>query len=218
MLEQSNNLKRLGRRLLVHAYPEFTERGIVIETGKLRSYGQVRWSDTGEIQIICHQDIIRWPEPAIIGLLAHEISHPAIEPNSSEEATDRDVISRGLGYYLAVERAFVNKYDDHRIRGGRDRYLGFQSIRKLLNFHERSTLENLLEDFNILPRESTRPRLLHDTAIHDGLGQSILMIEGRAIQIKGLQPDSELKLLIRDEFLYVYADEEIVAQVPWHEE
>jgi hypothetical protein len=214
MPEQPIDLKRLGRSLLTHAYPEFNERGIVIETGKLRSYGQVRWSDTGEIQIMCHQDIVRWPEPAVIGLLAHEISHPAIEPNSSEEATDRDVISRGLGYYLAVERV----YDDHRIGGGRDRYLGFQSIRKLLNSHERCTLENLLEDFNILPGESTRLRLLHDTAIHDGLGQSILMIEGQAIQIEGTQPDSELKLLIRDEFLYVYADEEIVAQVPWQEE
>ncbi|MHA1939376.1 MAG: hypothetical protein ACXABV_10675 [Candidatus Thorarchaeota archaeon] len=217
MPEQPNDIKELGHRLVVHAYPEFDSRDFTINTGNLRSYGQVRWGDVGGIQITCHQDVIRWPEPVLIGLLAHEISHPA-EGSSSEEGTDRDVIDRGLGHYLAVERAFVNKYDDHSISRGKDRYLGFQSVRKLLNGHEERIMENLLEDFRILPsKETTKFRLLHDTAIHDGIGHSILMIEGQSIRVEGARPNSDIKLLFRDEILYVFVDDEVGAQIPWHE-
>ena len=146
------------------------------------------------------------------------MSHPATGRISSEEATDREVILRGLGHYLAVERAFVNKYNDHKTSGGKDRYMGFQSITKLLNDHEYRIMEHLLEDFKILPfRASTKFRLLHDTAIHDGIGQSVLMIEGQAITVKGARPESDIKLLFRDEILNIYADDEIVAQVPWTE-
>ncbi len=217
MPRQLNDIKELGHRLVAHAYPEFDGRDLKIDTGKLRSYGQVRWSDAGGIQIICHQDVMEWPEPALIGLLAHEISHPA-EGSSSEEGTDRDVISRGLGHYLAVERAFVDKYGDHIISKGKDRYLGFQSVRELLNDHEQRIMENLLEDFKILPSKETRKfRLIHDTAIHDEIGHSILLIEGQSIRVEGARPNSDIKLLFRDEILYVYADDDVVAQVPWRE-
>jgi hypothetical protein len=217
MPRQLNDIKELGHRLVAHAYPEFEGRDLKINTGNLRSYGQVRWSDAGGIQITCHQDVIEWPEPAIIGLLAHEISHPA-EGSSSEERTDRDVINRGLGHYLAVERAFVNKYEDHGISRGKDRYLGFQSVRELLNEHEQRIMENLLEDFKILPSKETRKfRLFHDTAIHDEIGHSILMIEGQSIRVEGARLNSSIKLLFRDEILYVYADDDVVAQVPWRD-
>jgi len=217
MPRQSNDIKELGQRLVAHAYPEFEGRDFTINTGNLRSYGQVRWSDTGGIHITCHQDVIRWPEPAIIGLLAHEISHPA-KGSSSEEGTDRDVINRGLGHYLAVERAFVNKYEDHRISRGRDRYLGFQSVKELLNNHEHRIMGSLLEDFKILPsRNAAKYRLLHDMAIHDAVGHFILMIDGQSIRVEGASSDSDIKLLFRDEVLYVYVDDDVATQVPWYE-
>jgi hypothetical protein len=217
MPRQLNDIEELGHRLVAHAYPEFEGRYLAINTGKLRSYGQVRWSDTGGIQITCHQDVIKWPEPALIGLLAHEISHPA-GGSSSEEGTDRDVINRGLGHYLAVERAFVNKHHDHSISRSKDRYLGFQSVMELLNDHEHRIMENLLEDFKIIPsKESSEFRLLHDTAIHDEIGHSILMIEGQSIKLEGARPNSDIKLLFRNETLHVYADDAVVAQVPWRD-
>ncbi|MFW9887860.1 MAG: hypothetical protein ACFFER_06745 [Candidatus Thorarchaeota archaeon] len=217
MPAQSNDIGELGRRIVFHAYPELAGRDIEATTSNLRSYGQVRWSDTDRINITCHQDTVCWPEPAIIGLLAHEISHPAKGKYSSEETTDLDVIDRGLGHYLATERAYVNKYEDHTVRGCKDRYLGFQSIRELLNEHEKGMLEKLLEDFRIIPsKKTTRFRLIQDTAIHDDVGHTTLMIEGQSIRVKGVGADSDLKLLFRDKVLYVYADDEVVVKVPWH--
>ncbi|MFW9803563.1 MAG: hypothetical protein ACFFFC_12960 [Candidatus Thorarchaeota archaeon] len=213
---QSSDIGKLVRRLVVHAYPELAGRNIRACAGALKSYGQVRWSDVGAINITCHQDVMGWPEPAIIGLLAHEISHPAKGHDSSEEATDLDAISRGLGHYLAVERAFVNKYKDHVIEKGKDRYLGFQSIRELLNDHEGRVLEQLLEDFRILPSKRRELfKMMHDTAIYDGTVHSILMIEGKAIRVREIRADYDLKLLLRDDILYVYADDEVIAEVPW---
>ncbi|MFX1263177.1 MAG: hypothetical protein ACFFAZ_13900 [Promethearchaeota archaeon] len=214
---QSNDIGELGRRLVFHAYPELAGRNIEVSTGNLRSYGLVRWSDAGRISITCHQDALYWPEPAIIGLLAHEISHPAKGKDSSEETTDLDVIDRGLGHYLATERAYVNMYEDYTVRRRKDRYLGFQSIRKLLNDHEIVMLEQILEDFRIIPsKKTTRFGLIHDTAIHDGVEHSTLMIEGQAIRVKGVRAGADLKLLFRDRVLYVYADDEVVVKVPWH--
>jgi hypothetical protein len=207
----------LGRRLVFHAYPELAGRNIEVNTGNLKSYGQVRWSDAGGIDVTCHQDVVGWPEPAIIGLLAHEFSHPAKRQDSSEEATDLDVINRGLGHYLAVERTYVNKHEDYTIGRGKDRYLGVRSIRELLNDHEKGLLEHLLVDFRIAPsRKREGFRRIHDTAIHDDIGHSTLIIEGHAIRLGATQADSDLKLLFRDEILYVYVDEEVVARVPWH--
>ncbi|MFX0056056.1 MAG: hypothetical protein ACFFAX_08455 [Promethearchaeota archaeon] len=213
---QSNDISNLVRRLVVNAYPELANRKIKVRAGALKSYGQVRWSDVGGINITCHQDVIDWPEPAIIGLLAHEISHPGKGQDSCEEATDLDVISRGLGHYLAVERAFVNKYEDHVVERGKDRYLGFQSIRDLLNAHEERILEQLLGDFRILPlKRRELIKLMHDTSIYDGTGHSVLMIEGKAIRVGEIPANSDLKLLLRDDILYVYADDEVIAEVPW---
>jgi hypothetical protein len=212
-----NDIGLLGRRLVFHAYPELAGRNIEVRTGNLKSYGQVRWSDAGRINVTCHQDIGGWPEPAIIGLLAHEFSHPAKGQDSSEEETDLDVINRGLGHYLAVERIFVNKHEDYTIGRGKDRYLGVRSIRELLNDHENELLEHLLEDFRIAPsRKRKGIRRIHDTAIHDDIGHSTLMIEGHAIRLRGAHADSDLKLLLRDEIFYVYVDEEVVARVSWH--
>ncbi|MHA2140482.1 MAG: hypothetical protein ACXADC_07405 [Candidatus Thorarchaeota archaeon] len=218
MPAQSSDFKELGRKLITHAYPELSGRNVIIKTGRLRSYGQVRWSDAGAIIITCNRNITNWPEPAVIGLLAHEISHPILGRKSSEEATDMDVIKRGLGHYLAVERAYVSKYNDHDINRNRDRYLGFQSVSHNLNNHERLIMENLLEDFNILPsKESKGVRLIHDTAIHDDTEQSIMMIEGKTIMLKGARPNSDIKMLFRGEVLFIYADDEIVAEIPWHD-
>jgi hypothetical protein len=211
-----NDIGLLGRRLVFHAYPELAGRNIEVSTGNLKSYGQVRWSDAGRINVTCHQEVVDWPEPAIIGLLAHEFSHPAKGQDSSEEVTDLDVINRGLGHYLAVERTYVNKHEDHTIGRGKDRYLGARSIRELLNDHEKGLLEHLLEDFRIAPsRQREGFRRIHDTAIHDDIGRSTLMIEGHAIRLRGVQIDSDLKLLFRDGTLYVYVEDKVVARAPW---
>jgi len=51
-------------------------------------------------------------------------------------------------------------------------------------------------------------RLMHDAAIYDDIAHSTLMIEGKAIRVRGLRADSDLKLLIRDGNLFVYADDQ----------
>ena len=58
--------------------------------------------------------------------------------------------ARGQGHYLAIERAFTNKYSDHVLRDGADRYLGYTSICKLLKFQEVQQLDSLISDIGIV--------------------------------------------------------------------
>ena len=89
--------------------------------------------------------------PALYGLLSHELSHIALGVNlHSEFQADRDVIERGLGPYLAIERLFTNKHSDYILREGEDKYLGFISIRKLLSPDEVHQLDTLISEIGML--------------------------------------------------------------------
>jgi len=59
------------------------------------------------------------------------------------------VIARGLGCFLAIERAFTRKYADHIIGNGKDRYLGYESIRKLLTSGQVTQLDILMSDLGM---------------------------------------------------------------------
>lgn len=108
---------------------------------------------------------MRWPDPAIIGLLAHELSHPVVgDTQQAEYRTDCDVLERGLAVYLAFERAYIGRYHDDRLNH-EDRYLGFLSIREKISTRECGWLDRLLGDFGLVP--SRRPRIYE---IHDVVG------------------------------------------------
>ena len=100
--------------------------------------------------IRCNRAVRNWPEPALNGLLSHELSHLALGSKMHTELqADKDVIARGLGHYLAVERAFTNKHSDHVLREGEDRYLGYTFIRKLLKYQEVQQLDTLMSNIEL---------------------------------------------------------------------
>ncbi|MGY5880409.1 MAG: hypothetical protein RTV31_09160 [Candidatus Thorarchaeota archaeon] len=109
------------------------------------------WSQDKIDSIRCNITVTEWPEPAILGLLSHELSHIALGTDlHSEHQADVDVISRGLGHYLAIERAFTKNYSDHILKEGEDRYLGYTSIRKLLKSKDVKKLDRLMLDLGIV--------------------------------------------------------------------
>ncbi|MBY8996330.1 MAG: hypothetical protein KGD60_01265 [Candidatus Thorarchaeota archaeon] len=69
--------------------------------------------------------------------------------SSLELQVDQDIIARGFGLYLALERLFTNKYSDHILRGGEDRYLGYTSIKKRLKSRKLKLLEKMMSDHGI---------------------------------------------------------------------
>ncbi len=77
MFEISSDLMDLAQRLVFHAYPELSQAKISIRYDNVLSYAYVRWSGRGDIQVTCNFNSEGWPEPAILGLISHELSHPA---------------------------------------------------------------------------------------------------------------------------------------------
>ena len=200
----------LVKRLVSHAYPELSRTNIVIGHGRISSYANVRWGGRGDIQVTCGANSEDWPEPALIGLISHELSHPAQTRDwHSEMKTDQDVLSRGLGPYLAVERVLTGKYNDHTLRGGRDRYLGYSTIRSLLNPRETSNLDRLLEDFRLVPSKSLRKDLdiLHDTIAFDEKIATTIVVEGRLFLLPPVPSDADIKILVRENHVIIYADD-----------
>ncbi len=149
--------------LIEYVFSELQNWSISAVVGKTRALGDASWSE-GErsLQIRINRSVRDWPDPAIIGLLAHELSHPLVGYNRPVElSTDRHVLKRGLGVYLAFERAFIGRYHDHTLKG-KDRYLGFQSIREELSPMERDTLDRLLGEFRLIPHRQPRLQIQHD--------------------------------------------------------
>lgn len=211
------DLQSLTQLLTQNAYPELVKGHISVNVGGIRAYGQVRWSGIDDIRIRCCKDVLKWPEPVVLGLLAHELSHPALGQKASEMSTDNDVIKRGLGHYLAAERAFVGKYEDHRLARGKDMYLGFQTIHDLLNLHEQKLLRYLLDDFNITQSESGSRifRRFHDTAIYESSSHTLLRVEGHIVETPSLDLEADIKFLFREGQLLIYADDEVVSCINW---
>ncbi|MHA1772395.1 MAG: hypothetical protein ACTSYL_12035 [Candidatus Thorarchaeota archaeon] len=151
-------------------YPELAEWSVSIHAGRIRAIGDATWStESKSLRIRINNDVTRWPDPAVIGLLAHELSHPIVGAiKQAEYRTDCDVLERGLAVYLAFERAYIGRYHDDRLNHN-DRYLGYLSIREKLSIDEMKWLDDLLGDFGLIP--SKRPRIyeIHDvvTKVND---------------------------------------------------
>lgn len=137
-------------KLISNEYADIRDRTVHILWARAGSNAVIVWSKNKTDTIRCNIAVTKWPEPAILGLLSHELSHIALGTDLHDELqADEDVISRGLGHYLAIERAFTKKYSDHVLRDGEDRYLGYNSIRKQLKSHQVKELDRLLSEIEM---------------------------------------------------------------------
>lgn len=214
-MSRTTDLDSIVKKLVSYAYPELREREVTASWGRTSSLGQIRWSDDDDkISIRINKSVRTWHQVGITGLLSHELSHPSQNGSGLlESRTDEDVISRGLGPYLAVERILAGKYEDHIIQRGRDRYLGYRAIRELLTQKETDNLDALMSDLKLKPGLQTEhPKVNHDSVIYEMAGKSTITIEG----IQFLLPDGiqnpDIKIVDRDGFVSVYADEVLVGQ------
>ncbi len=197
--------------LVENAYREIEHREIKVEWGRLKSFAIVTMNQVGPIMIKCNSVARAWPEPALLGLLSHELSHVIVGdiPNT-EKQTDLDVIKRGLGVYLAVERVIVNKYSDHIIGKGKDRYLGYNSIRSLLTSHQIQQLDLLMSDLGMI--QSTTDMLLHDFAVLHDKDTSRVLIEGHSINIDAADLMDDIKIIIGDETVQILLNESVIGE------
>lgn len=205
-------LTNLIDRLVTHAYHELKGRDVKVAWAELHSYAEIRWSDAkSPISIKCDNSVVDWHEAAITGLLAHELSHPALRShNITEKQTDMDVIGRGLGVYLGFERVTSDRYGDVIIKNGRDRYLGYESIRKQLDKYQKTQLDRLMEFVRIKPQEC---KLIHDSLIVNYPNRSLVSVGGHIFSSENIAPDADIKLVIRHSRTYIYADELLVGQI-----
>ncbi|MGY5873623.1 MAG: hypothetical protein RTV72_15345 [Candidatus Thorarchaeota archaeon] len=137
--------------LMSNEYADVKDRTVHIIWARTGPNAVIVWSQNKVDTIKCNIAVADWSEPAILGLLSHELSHIALGTDlHSELQADEDVIARGLGHYLAIERAFTKKYSDHVLRGNEDRYLGYESIKKLLKSKEIRKLNRLISDLGMV--------------------------------------------------------------------
>lgn len=206
-MDRENNLHALIQRLMDAAYPELDGSEIVSRWRRMSCFASVSWSPERErISITCNTQTKKWHEAALLGLLSHELSHPAIDAsNRAENSTDIDVIQRGLGPYLAVERAMTGKYEDFVISKGEDMYLGYRSIRSYLNEEELNQLDALLVEMRLIPQRKKDHRVPHhDLAIIKKDGTSEILIDGHVFTFEGNIDDSQVEIIIRDGVSHVY--------------
>lgn len=205
---QLDILTNLVGRLVNHAYQELKGRSIRISWEKLNSYAEVRWRDENSPIIIkCDKSVSEWHDAAQTGLIAHELSHPAQRyHNIGEYQTDMDVIRRRLGIYLAFERVTTGRYNDNLVNRGRDRYLGYETIRKQISDFEKMQLDKLMEHRMLKP---SKPKLAHDSVIVD----NYLSIGGYVFKNAKISSDTDIKFIIRDSRTYIYADDILVGQL-----
>ncbi|MHA1479900.1 MAG: hypothetical protein ACTSQZ_00540 [Candidatus Thorarchaeota archaeon] len=201
--------------LVKYAYPELESKRFIIKVAKIKSYACISWEHNHDVvRVTCNDIVNDWHEAALIGLLSHELSHPAsMKMGHREESTDLDVINRGLGPYLALERIITNKYSDHVIKSGRDKYLGYKSIRKHLDSQELVQLDRLLFELRLTARENTPTLdLVHDYHVVK-TDTEILTNNDMITQDQENQNETqELKLVIRDNITHVYLDEVLVGK------
>ncbi|MGY5874898.1 MAG: hypothetical protein RTU30_04055 [Candidatus Thorarchaeota archaeon] len=207
------DLHQLVNKLLHYGYPEFAEWGVNIQWGGTSAYAEISWeSRSKSMTINVNQDVRSWPESAVNGLLSHELSHPIIgDVDNTESITDADVIARGLGTYLALERLVAGKYQDHILRHGRDRYLGYTTLRGMLTKDELSNLDKLMSDVRISPLQSTK--LNHDIAIHRSTNTAIIHTGGYTVRVNRTNPNQGIRIFIRDDHTLIYLDDELVADL-----
>ncbi|MHA2133779.1 MAG: hypothetical protein ACXAEN_15810 [Candidatus Thorarchaeota archaeon] len=215
-------LQPLVDRLVHFAYPELREFEISVGLKAISAYAQIEWSSAhSSMRIVCDKDVQRWHESQKVGLLAHELSHPCTDGRSTrEEDVDFDVVKRGLGAYLAIERISAGKHEDHWLRRRKDRYLGYRTIRSMLEGHELSQLDLLLKEVRLAPAlgSTGRGTIPHDISIVDRSGQTHIQLDGIDFILDEMVAEGEFKLLIRDETAYLYVNDAVVAESSLSEE
>jgi len=214
-LAEIPNLSTLVEVIISSAYPEFQQSNVIMSWGKTSSFAQIQWDESREeISIRVNHTVKTWHESGITGLISHELSHPAQRGSGlNEMKTDNDAISRGLGPYLAVERLFAGKYEDHLIQRGRDRYLGYRSIRAQLTSIESQHLDTLLSELGLVPKKVPSPILMsHDIVVFDKESKTTLTIEGHQFVLPQNVQNPDIKLIERDYVTYVYANDVFLGQ------
>jgi len=212
-LNERIDLLKLVTRLVDTAYPELNQSKIRIKWGRSCSFASISWTqDFKVVNIKCSNETRTWHESALTGLLAHELSHPARQnKHQLEYSTDLDAIERGLGPYLGVERLFAGKYDDYVILKGKDRYLGYRSIRQLLNEEELKHLDALLTQLRLIPsKKRMQKQVHHDIIIIHSETNTIIQVEGHKFKISTLKDNVEVRTILKDNTIHVMIDDEEV--------
>jgi hypothetical protein len=212
-MDKNSELSELVQRIVEVGYPELITSSIKIQWGRTSSFATVSWTqDYRNVQIRCNKETKNWHEAALTGLLSHELSHPAQRTNSqSEKSTDLDAISRGFGPYLGVERLITGKYEDHMIKNGKDRYLGYRSIRSNVNEDELIHLDTLLQELRLVPQRHTpQKRAHHDIVIIHSDKRTKIHINGHEFDIPILEVDSEVWTAERGNTTVLFVGEEEV--------
>ncbi|RDE13967.1 MAG: hypothetical protein C4K47_05190 [Candidatus Thorarchaeota archaeon] len=208
-----SELSMLVSNLSRYAYPELVDQPLRAKWSRLSSFAEIRWTNPREaISLVCDKTAQRWHQCALLGLLAHEMSHPCVSTSRrAEERTDLDAIERGLGVYLAAERITTGRYRDQVVGRGRDRYLGYQTVREYLTQHETKQLDRLLDLLKIVPSSYgvSLTETIHDTAIG---GDCQAHVGGYVFQGVTILPGSSVKLLVREDSVALYIDEKLVAK------
>ncbi len=201
--------------LISTAYPELQQSNMSVSWGKTSSFAQIQWSDSkDDISVRVNNKVKEWHEAGVTGLISHELSHPAQKGGGlSELKTDRDAISRGFGPYLAVERLFAGKYEDHVIRRGKDKYIGYRSIRSQLTHLESQQLDTLLSEIGLVPTKlPSLVTMSHDIVMFDKQRKTTLTVEGHQFLLPPGIQNPDIKLIERNYVTYVYADEILVGE------
>jgi hypothetical protein len=207
------DLNLLVSNLVQYAYPDLIDWPMRTRWGRLSSFAEIRWtSREEEISLVCDRTARRWHECAVLGLLSHELSHPCVSAaRRAEETTDLNAIERGLGVYLAAERITTGRYLDQVVGRGRDRYLGYQSVRQRLTQRETRELDRLLDFLRIVPSRSAilSAETIHDTAIG---GRFQVCVGGYVFEGVNIPPDSSVKLLVKESSVFLYVNDELVGE------
>lgn len=208
-MDRHRDLQELIHMLVEEAYPELRRSDIDVRWKRTSFFGTVNWTSLpGTIRIICSTQTKKWHEAALLGLLSHELSHPAQSNHSTtERSTDMNVIERGLGPYLAAERATTGKYEDYIISRGRDRYLGYRTIRGHLLGLELIQLDALLREMRVVPsKKAGREPPNHDVSIRHSNEQTDISIDGNMFTLVGDLIDPKIELIARQGITCVYVD------------
>jgi len=215
-LTETPDISTLVKTLISTAYPELQKSEVELAWGRTSAYAQITWDDAkAQISILFSKNVKKWHETGIIGLISHELSHPAQKgAGLSELRTDKDAISRGFGPYLAIERVYTGKFDDHIIRRGKDRYLGYRSIREQLTQLECQQLDEVLSMIGLIPAKPLSPvAMTHDIAIAEKKARRTLFIEGHKFLLPENSSYPDIKLIERNLITYVYADDILIGKI-----
>ena len=210
------DISTLVKTLISTAYPELKKSDVQLSWGRASAYAQITWDDAkDQITILLNKSVKTWHETGIIGLISHELSHPAQKgAGLSELKTDKDAISRGFGPYLAIERVYTGKFEDHIICRGKDRYLGYRSVREQLTRLECRQLDEVLSMIGLIPARPASPiTMSHDIAIVEKKTRITMMIEGHRFLLPENISDPDIKLIERDLITYVYADDILLGEI-----